>query len=156
MSEMQFSMSMPLDDGFLRRQCPSCSHEFKWHHGPTEERPADAEDLPFYYCPYCGNPADHDAWWTEAQREYAQQLAAGEGARLANDELQRMARQLRGGFVKMTVTPGPEPDPPAPLVEPADMVSVASPCHPWEPVKVLEDWTGPIHCLVCGEQFALS
>lgn len=156
MSEMQIGMSVPLDGGFLRRRCPNCNREFKWHSGPTEDRPIDATDPPFYYCPYCGNPAGHDDWWTEAQLAYAQQLLAGEGARQVNDELRRMARRHRGGFVTMTVRPGPEPEPPAPLVEPSDMVAVASPCHPWEPIKVLEGWTGPVHCLVCAQQFAVS
>jgi hypothetical protein len=24
-------------------------------------------------------------------------------------------------------------------------------CHPTEPVKVLDDRNGPLHCLICGE-----
>jgi hypothetical protein len=24
-------------------------------------------------------------------------------------------------------------------------------CHPAEPVKVLDDWGRPVHCLICGE-----
>lgn len=147
---------MPLDEGFLRRQCPNCNREFKWHSGPTEDRPADATDPPFYYCPYCGSPAGHDDWWTEAQLSQAQQLVAGEGARRINDELRAMAKRQRGGFVKLTVTPVPEPEPPSPMVEPSDMVAVSPPCQPWEPFKVLEDWTEPVHCLICGQQFALS
>ena len=73
-----------------------------------------------------------------------------------NEELRRMAKRNKGGFIKMSVTPAPEPEPPTPLVEPSDMVAVTSPCHPWEPVKVLEEWTEPLHCLVCGQPFALS
>lgn len=153
---VKIGMSVPLDGSFLRRECPNCNREFKWHSGPTEDRPDDAIDPPFYYCPYCGNPAGHDAWWTRAQVERAQELATGEGARLVNDELRRMARRHKSGLVKMTVTPGPVPEPPAPLVEPSDMVAVASPCHPWEPIKVLDEWTAPLHCLVCGAAFAAS
>ena len=31
-------VSFPLDsDGFIRRECPHCEREFKWHHGPANE-----------------------------------------------------------------------------------------------------------------------
>jgi hypothetical protein len=36
------------------------------------------------------------------------------------------------------------------------MLIVQSPCHPWEPIKIEEFWSGPIHCLVCGIQFAIE
>lgn len=35
------------------------------------------------------------------------------------------------------------------------MVIVASPGHSYEPVKVPDGTRGPLHCLVCGSQFAL-
>jgi hypothetical protein len=35
------------------------------------------------------------------------------------------------------------------------MVIVASPCHSYEPVKLPEDHTGPLYCLVCGSAFAV-
>jgi hypothetical protein len=47
-----------------------------------------------------------------------------------------------------------EPDPPTALHEPNDMIILASPCHPWEPVKVPEEATVRVHCLICGEPFA--
>jgi hypothetical protein len=34
-------------------------------------------------------------------------------------------------------------------------VIVASPCHAYEPVKVPEAATGPLHCLVRGQPFAV-
>jgi hypothetical protein len=40
-----------------------------------------------------------------------------------------------------------------PLVEPDDMTMIASPCHGFEPVKVADDWTKPLYCLVCGQAF---
>jgi hypothetical protein len=42
------------------------------------------------------------------------------------------------------------PEEPAPLNEENDMRRVDFGCHPSEPVKVLGDWTGPVHCIVCG------
>jgi hypothetical protein len=39
---VDLSVSMPLDEGFLRRECRGCSRQFKWFHGSTDERPACA------------------------------------------------------------------------------------------------------------------
>ena len=38
-----------------------------------------------------------------------------------------------------------------PLTEADDMRRVDFVCHPSEPVKVLDDWRKPVHCLLCGE-----
>jgi hypothetical protein len=61
------------------------------------------------------------------------------------------------GIEGLTYTPGrlDEPGPPAAMHEPADMVIVASPCHPWAPVKVPEDRVRRVHCLHCGTAFAV-
>jgi hypothetical protein len=71
------------------------------------------------------------------------------------EELQGLARRHRRGAVRMTFTSGPEPIFQAPLVEPSDMVAIVSPCHPWEPIKILENWDEAMHCLVCGQLFAI-
>ncbi|WP_198597955.1 hypothetical protein [Blastococcus atacamensis] len=47
------------------------------------------------------------------------------------------------------------PDPPSALTERDDMRIVASPCHDYEPVKVPDDVDGPLHCLVCGNAYAV-
>ncbi len=153
---MKISVSLPLDNGFLRRQCPNCGRQFKWHHGPTDDRPPDSVDPPMYYCPYCGEPAAVNNWLTDEQVEYVQGMAAGPAMREITDELKRMARRHSGGLLKMSVGSSGEPEAPDPLEEPPDMVAVGSPCHPWEPVKVSEDWHGPIRCLVCGEPYSIG
>lgn len=152
---MEMSVTLPLDDGFMRRQCPNCNREFKWHHGPTEDRPGDAVDPPIYYCPYCGEPAGPDSWWTAAQLEHAQAMVTGPALREITDELESLAKRHSGGLVKLSVRSDPQPEPPAPLTEPNDMTAVTSPCHPWEPIKIDEEWHDPLHCLVCGERFAI-
>jgi hypothetical protein len=43
---------------------------------------------------------------------------------------------------------------PEPLVEPDDMVIVEPPCHQNEPLKVPEEATSRIYCLICGSAFA--
>lgn len=152
---MQIAVSFPLDAGFLRRQCASCRREFKWHHGPTQERPADFVDPPAYSCPYCGKTAPPGEWSTNKQREYLLSVAAGRAIGELTEGLERMARDHSNGLLKMSVRQGDEPAPAEALVEPDDMVAVASPCHPWEPVKIAGDWQQPVHCLVCGGLFTL-
>jgi hypothetical protein len=44
-----------------------------------------------------------------------------------------------------------KPEPAPELDEPDDMRRVDFTCHPLEPVKVLDDWESPVHCLICGE-----
>jgi uncharacterized protein YbaR (Trm112 family) len=50
---------------------------------------------------------------------------------------------------------GHQPDPPMPLLEHDDMTMVAPPCHGFEPVKVADDWTEALYCLVCGQAYRL-
>ncbi|TDZ93892.1 hypothetical protein [Mycobacteroides salmoniphilum] len=146
---MEIRLDFPLDsDHFLRRKCPSCANEFKWHYGPTEIRPADAADPPRFSCPLCGEQSEGDGWFTEDQALYRDQAVEFYQMDVVNDEMKRM-------FGK-SYKPGRSNAPaPTPLIEPDDMIIVEPPCHPWEPVKVPEERadTGPIHCLVCGETY---
>jgi hypothetical protein len=149
------SVTLPLDDDdFLRRECPSCEQQFKWHYGPTGEEPEGVVDPTVYYCPLCGQPSGVDNWWTQEQIEYAQQVAMG----LAVDELRDTFRDMErqsGGFIKFKSS-GDDPEHPDALHEPEDMAIIAPPCHPWEPVKVPSDWTAPVHCLLCGAAYSLG
>jgi len=149
-------MELPLDSqGFLRRECPLCQREFKWHHGPIEGAPPDDPPAEQYFCPYCGEAASVDQWWTTEQVEAIQQMALYEAMPELEEQLGKSARDLnRSGFVRVEVRSAPI-NPPLPLSEPDDMLPVASPCHPYEPVKVASDWRAPIHCLVCGTQYLI-
>ncbi len=133
---MELEIPIPRDqDGFVRRQCPRCERVFKWRVSDDErDNPRNRTEN---FCPYCGIASPTDEFWTNEQVE-ALQSAAGDAA------LRDLA--LRGFKVSMT-------PPPPPLVEPNDMDTVASPCHPTEPVKIIESWDGPIYCLVCGLLF---
>ena len=135
MTEM--SISLPLNaDGFLRRECPACERESKWLYSERSEPVPDDG----YACPYCAKRADADHWWTPAQAEYA--------ARSAGTEvLGSIMDQFKGsGF-----TVNKEPPPP-PLTEVNDMRRVDFTCHADEPVKVREDWEGPVHCIICAQR----
>ncbi len=152
---MSTSVSLPLDnDGFLRRECPHCESEFKWHNGPANEE-AEQVDAPVaYYCPFCGEPAPPDHWWTQTQLGYMQEMAAPAIMRQIQDEI---GNELRCSKY-FTHKPGDEsdfPDTPSALVEPDDMHIINSPCHDYELLKVPEGVDGPLHCLICGSPFAV-
>lgn len=151
--EISVPIELPLDsDGFLRRECPTCEHEFKWF--AHDEGDVEAEPVEQYFCPLCGQADGPDSWWTPAQLDYAEAVAAPEIEQLTQDAIGRAFQGVKG----MTFKPDPSftlgIDTPDPLHEPDDMVAVMPPCHPHEPVKVPGDATGRIYCLICGSPFA--
>ena len=110
---------------FLRRECPSCERQFKWFHGHTADRPDHCLDPLLYTCPYCGEAAGHDSWWTKEQLEFAQDAAAGPAIDAMADELARAFRRTPG--IRFEPSRKHRPDPPMPLLEPDDMTMVALP-----------------------------
>lgn len=149
---MNIPFRLPLDDdGFLRRECPSCEQEFKWFH--HEAGDVDAEPVDHYYCPRCGAAAGPDAWWTPLQLKSAKAQAAPEIERTINDALGGLGRASRG-LVHITSSFEINAEDPGELDEPNDMVIIEPPCHPNEPVKVPEVALGRVYCLVCGEPFS--
>lgn len=155
LTDMSLSVSLPLDGPFLRRECPRCERQFKWHHGSTVDRPEDAVDPPVYYCPYCGEPSLADEWWTQEQSAFIQQSSLGPAMREIADAVQHSFGNQRRSLIQVAME-FEDPELPNSLVEVADMVEIQSPCHSWEPIKIHDSWTHPIHCLLCGERFALS
>ena len=148
--EQTVEMSVPLDDdGFLRRACPTCEREFKWFNSPEGE----GEPVPVggYYCPYCQVQTPDDSWFTQEQLELAKNRVARD---ILGPELDEMSRDLkrssRGSLFSLEVKYD-MPDEMDPLVEPNDMRRVDFVCHPKEPVKVLDEWTRPVHCLICSQ-----
>ncbi len=152
--EVTLGMSVPLDsDGFLRRECPTCEREFKWR--PSEDDDGEDEALSpdgGYFCPYCAIQAPTGHWLTKAQVELAHNIVATEvlGPMLKdfNRDLRKIGRRS-GGLISVSADYD-GPDPMEPLTEDDDMRRVDFECHPSEPLKVLDDWAGPVHCLVCG------
>lgn len=153
---MEIPMEFPLDaDGFWRRECPNCEQEFKWHHGKTAEAPPDFVYPDVYWCPRCGKSASQGSWWTPAQLEYQQEVLNGVAHDYLGDAMTNAFRPRRNSFIKIEVKQGDRPNAPDPVVELDDMVMIAPPCHPWEPVKVPEDADAPFYCLLCGEAYAV-
>lgn len=154
---MEVSISLPLDnDGFLRRECPHCMQEFKWHHGPANEEAEQMSDSGIYHCPLCGQSAGPDSWWTQDQLDYAQKAAMPVAMQSFEDQLDGIFRGASAKHFSIKRTGHLDsPEDPMPLVEKDDMSTVAPPCHAYEPVKVPETAAGPFYCLVCGSPFAV-
>jgi hypothetical protein len=148
-------VTLTLDNGFLRRECSHCERQFKWHHGPTESRPADAVEPAVYFCPYCGNTARLDKWGTKEQAAYIRDMLAGPAVQMLAEELRRTFPSDPKSLIRIEFQ-HEQPTPPASLYEPNDMVIVLPPCHAWEPLKIAPDWREPIHCLICGARFAVG
>jgi hypothetical protein len=141
-------ITVPLDgDGFLRRERPTCEGEFKWL--PSEgETEGSTPDTAGYYCPYCGVQAK-EGWLTKAQVELARATVIQEVVDPMLDDFAHKLQSSSSGIFKVTASHEPSPQPPK-LSEPDDMRRVDFPCHPAEPIKVLEGWKDPVHCLICG------
>ena len=154
---MNIPVSLPLDnDGFLRRECPSCRQQFKWHNGPANDEAEGQASAELYFCPFCGQSAAPDQWLTGEQLAYIQGAAMPGIMRLVDDELSSLFKGMNSKHLKVKQTGHLDvPDEPDALIEPDDMAIVASPCHGWEPIKVPDDIASPVHCLVCGRPFAL-
>lgn len=150
-------VSLPLDnDGFLRRECPHCEREFKWHNGPANEEAERQPPSETFYCPLCGEPAGPDSWWTRAQLDLIENSSERFIGQQIGDMFKDLERSTRGNkFVTFKASNPDVPEPADPLTEPDDMTIVASPCHTWEPIKVPDDHEGPIYCLVCGASFSV-
>jgi uncharacterized Zn-finger protein len=157
MSTVTINISLPTDnEGFLRRECPYCKRQFKLIIQSTDEEVSgdsgsegDEKDI---YCPYCGQSADRNSFWTEEQvrfmRETATQKVVAPMVDEFGDKLEKMSRKT--DFIKFkaerTQTKRPVISP-----EPDDMIRMRPPCC-GEDVKIEEDWEGPIHCVICGRK----
>jgi ribosomal protein S27E len=139
-------------DGFVRRECPTCEAEFKWFSHAEDDH--DAERVNQYFCPLCGAPAGVDNWWTQAQVEHGRGLAGPEMEQAVADAISDVFKGMKGITFKPNSSFSLDIEPTDPLHEPDDMVIVEPPCHPNEPLKVPEDATGHVHCLICGTEFA--
>lgn len=133
-------MPLPLDpEGFLRRECPACERELKWR-ATADGREAIDPPEGGYFCPYCAAQASADGWWTKAQLEAARAHAYQESFK------PYLENRFGGSGFRLDL----KEELPAPsLAESNDMRRVDFVCHP-EPVKVLEEWDGPVHCPLCG------
>lgn len=151
--EISIPVSLPVDqDGFLRRECPTCEEQFKWY--AHEEGDSDVEIVDQYFCPLCGVASGVDAWWTPAQLEFAQGAAGPALDERVQDLVADAFKGVKGLNFKPDLNFSLEIPTPEPLTEPDDMVIVEPPCHANEPIKVPEAATTRVYCLICGTPFS--
>ena len=130
--------------------------EFKWHQGPVNEEAEQHPDPTTYYCPFCGEPAGPDSWWTQEQLAYIEAMQMAAALRTMDAGLDDVFRGVSSKHIKLKRTGHLDiPDEPTPPIEPDDMTAVISPCHPYEPVKVPAEIPGPFRCLLCGSAFSV-
>ena len=111
-------VSIPCDeDGYLARECPSCSAVFKMLGSEYNTLPADLE----LTCPYCGHREYHGEFITAAQTKraiaaaqvLAEQWAHREINRMLSDTFGRSSHSIgqRGSVLSMRIesTPGSPP-----------------------------------------------
>lgn len=139
-------VTLPTDaDGYLSQECPSCEQRFKVIFGEGSEEPIS-------YCPYCGYYG-HNCWYTKAQVDYLQSVAANVALK---PELKKLERQLKGGskgFLKIDMQSNlPEPFPsPMEVDDPFDIFDF--PCCN-ETIKVTRQ--DKHFCIICGTEFKMT
>jgi hypothetical protein len=175
MNDIVDKIYFPLDGGrFFRRECPLCREEFKigiletelddlvskgvqnylLDKGQTEEQEsAESNDVEFF-CPYCGQEASADSWWTQEQLAYIAAYGRNIIAKIVNeqliDPLKRSSNRQRGGLITFEFK-GKRMEYQEPCISPEtdDMVVFPLPCCDRE-VKIRDNWNSAVHCFFCG------
>lgn len=178
MSTISFSISLPLDcDQFLRRECPLCLRQFKVETEEADRQSLIERELEAYllqegleiraesadvteadedelWCPYCGQTASREQWWTQEQIAYIHVFGYNIMAQIINEQFIRpMKRKFSGhrsGFISIKFE-GKEMEYQEPWISPEadDMTIHELPCCDLR-VKLDDDWSRPVHCCRCG------
>lgn len=178
MSEMvETDISFPLDrDGFFRRECPFCHKEFKvllekdelvdfiqkhkdsFMIEPKEETmesdDVECSDIEFT-CPYCGQRAPANHWWTQEQIAYIDIVIQNILAKTVNESLirplKRTFQRPSSGQVSIRFE-SKEMKYQEPWISPEetnDMKIFNLPCCQRK-IKIEEDWLDIVYCFFCG------
>jgi len=175
MGDIEINISLPLDDeGFLRRECPFCRKEFKVMltkeelvtlaqegidsfmteaEAKTDSDANGSEELK-QFCPYCGQRATNDSWWTQEQLSYINVFAQNIMASLINENLlgplqRNFGHQQSGPFSISFQAHKMEQQEPWISPEVNDMSAFNLPCCNRK-IKIEENTAGPKHCFFCG------
>jgi len=179
MSEIRMILPFPLDDdGFLRRECPFCRKEFKvllekeeltdlaqkgidsFMIEPEEEAvdlDESARSETEFTCPYCGQRAPSDSWWTQEQRAYVSIVAKNIMAQIVNENLirplKRTIRKPGSGMVSIRFE-GKELEQQEPWISPEvnDMEIFDLPCCQRK-IKIVGNWKNAVYCFFCGFRY---
>jgi len=178
MSLISFQIGLPLDtEQFLRRECPLCFRQFKIETDETDRQSLIERELQVYllhegleirdektditdadegelWCPYCGQIAPRDKWWTQEQIAYIHVFAHNIMAQIINEQFIRpMKRKFSGrrkGLISLKFE-GKEMEYEVPWIspEPDDMTIHLLPCCETR-IKLEDDWSQTVYCFQCG------
>lgn len=176
MNEIKINLSFPLDnDGFFRRECPFCYKEFKILLEKEEltditqkgidsfmiemkEKATDLDDIEHseteFTCPYCGQRASKDNWWTQGQLAYVGIIAKNIMIKKVNENF---IRPLKKTFNKSSSDmfsirfDGKEIKQQEPCISPEinDMEIFNLSCCQRK-IKIEKNWNDIIYCFFCG------
>lgn len=180
MSSISFNIGLPLDtDQFLRRECPLCFRQFKLETDEEDRQSLIERELEAYllqeglelraetadvaaeegkeeelWCPYCGQTASKDQWWTQEQIEYIRIFGYNIMAQIMNEQFIRPMKRKFSGRQKGLISfrfEGKEMEYQEPWIspEPDDMTIHGIPCCGLR-VKLENDWAGTVYCYRCG------
>lgn len=141
------TVTIPLDaQNFLRRECPYCNREFK-----IKKEDHDILDISKeYWCPYCGQSADNNKWWTQEQINFINKIASNVLGDIINKELIKPLKQLNdhSSGIKVKLH---EIERKNEIINPDinDMKVVYLPCCR-KTIKIDETWNKTTHCFFCG------
>lgn len=177
MSNVEINITLPLDDeGFFRRECPLCHEEFKVllkkeelgdiaqtglasfmidsqreENDTGQNKDSETESL---FCPYCGQQASKNSWWTQEQLAYINVFAKNILAKLVNEHLinplKRNLDRSTSGLFSLQFK-GEEMEQQEPWISPEinDMEIFNLPCCERK-IKIEDNWYSTVHCFFCG------
>ena len=169
MGQVEIPLQLPLDHGFLRRECPLCRRQFKvllreeemadiprkgadefWASSEASQEPdASSTKMAENFCPYCGQPSSESDWWTQEQRTYILALAKNVMLGKVRTAFQSLETEFRGSKFVTVKASKPERDAAWISPETDDMRPFELPCCE-RTIKIDEDWRGKVHCFFCG------
>jgi len=165
MASVNLNIELPVDqEGFLRRECPYCNREFKMlfksankvNLSDIEITEKLADDNKEFYCPYCGQSADQNSFWTKDQIRYVHEIANQKVLQPMLDDFGKDIEKIsrKNDFIKFKVE-RKQAKKPVISPEPNDMSMLESQCCS-EKIKVEEGWEGFIYCVICGKKIEKS
>lgn len=171
MSDINIQVNFPIDDqGFFRRECPYCNREFKIHaeqndlqdvqskliesylvdNSNNERENSSDEDIEQLYCPYCGQSAIPQAWWTQDQLKYSRTFIQNIMNEMINKQLiQPMKKRTQNS--KILSFKGKELRQNQAWIAPEvdDMQVQHLECCDKD-IKLLDDYSRDFYCFLCG------
>ncbi|HEX8818755.1 MAG TPA: hypothetical protein VF794_02415 [Archangium sp.] len=161
------SLELPRDaSGFVRRECPECHRDFKTrpcrHDAsilqrrlaslfPFENAHESFDEVPDWWCLYCGHRATGDEFLTPAQQAHVEALARAWANHVRYEQLAYVSRTLSLNPRPTFVSVEPEALPGPMAHDPDDLRIIPLVCC-GEEVKALWDWDAQLYCPRCGSR----